>query len=96
MRLRQRALVLSQSHWMVHWIQTNRCGLFSMHRIHFRMSNPLRFHQMVRAWTMKNQSFHRMSGRFHHQMACVWTMTNQNFHRMSELLHQMVCVWTMS
>jgi hypothetical protein len=81
---------------MVHSIQTNLCGLFWMRQTHCLLSRQQRHHQMVRAWTMTSQSFHRMYVRFRHQMACVWTMTNQSSRRMSELLHQMVCVWTMS
>jgi hypothetical protein len=80
---------------MVHSIQTNLCGLFWMRQTHCLLSHQQRHHQMVRAWTMKNQSFHRMSGHFR-RMACAWMMKNQSSLRMSELLHQMVCVWTMS
>ena len=95
MRLRQRVLVLSQSHWMVHSIQTNLCGLFWMRQTHCLLSRQQRHHQMVRASTMMIQRCHHLSVRFH-RMACASTMKNQSSLRMSELLHQMVCVWTMS
>jgi hypothetical protein len=81
---------------MVRSIQTSRCGLFWMRQSHCLLSRQQRHHQTVRAWTMRSQSYHQMSGRFHRQMACVWTMTIQSCLRMSGLLHQMVCVWTMS